>query len=1368
MTKAQLTLTSLVATLLCLVCFAPSVAQAAVTHKYLGSIEGFGRVIGVGVGPSEPEPAVEKSALYVADHNAGVVDRFSAANVPLPFKCVETKKCEGYVVGNALEGTPTGPLNGGHDGLEGGVVVNDETGEIYVSDSAVVDVFAATGEFLGQIKEVPNVPEAPVHGPFTGTVGLAFDQKTHELYVGNESQTAGVSSVVDVFAMEAGGGSKFKSQLGNGVLSEGGATSIAVAESGLLEGTVYVGARVPSELVYVFGRLGTLEATWRGTRTPAKNFGVQELSVAIDRGTGNVFVIDGGNGIVDEFPGSVAEEKPLGTVKGTPTGPGGSLVPFSARSDVAVAPESGDVYVASESVVDRFGPDLTIPDVEVGPSPVFAIESATHTWSATLNGRVDPDGAGPATCEFEYGLSTSYGTPLDCSATVPEGNAFASVHSDSIEGLPPGTTYFYRLDATNDADGETNTGQGSEDEGEFITPGPIIEKASASDVASSSATLDVTVNPNNAPTIVHFEYGRCSSPTTCSSSAFEFSTTPEAIGAGDTLVTVEPHVQGLVPSGVYHYRAVASSEIGPGRSEEFEGEEGSFTMQSPGGFGLPDGREWEMVSPPQKEGASIEPYEEGGEITQAAAAGGAFTYLTSVPTELTVAGYTNHQQVLSRRGPGGWVTQDLATEHNRSSGQSVEAGQEYRFFSEDLSRGILQPFGMFLACRSSEGAPQPCLSADASEQTAFMHTNFLNGNVDEPCTSSCYAPLVTGCPPEGQECAPGVKEHANVPAGTVFGQFGQGGAGTGGSCTHSKSEHEVANFCGPYFDGANPDASHVVINGPGTVVEEWSAGAPPSEQLQPIGLLPRNEAGEELPYAANEKLFLGSQSGGRGAGTDERHAISDDGSRVFWTAAQSEQTTELYMRENADRPPSPPPVGPCTATAGGCTIQIGGTGATFEEANAEGSKVFFKEGGSLYVCEIVEVAGKLQCKTTDLASVNGEVGWVVGTSEDGSYVYFATGCRLLGIEVESIEHKPCGGLYVAHESEGVWTSKFIASGAEEMDGQHLQEMTARVSPNGQWLAFVSDQDLTGYDTRDAASGQRDQEVYLYGAQTGRLACASCDPTGARPDGIQGNKVPILDGEDLRGLLSNSSPWLAGALPAWVEFYQGTGVYQPRYLSDSGRLFFDSPDALVPQDVNGTLDVYEYEPEGVGPEAARCGPAVASGSDVFKPAHAFEVEGRSGEEGAGCVGLISSGGSAQESAFMDASETGGDVFFMTTSKLAPQDFDKAYDVYDAHECTSVSPCIPPPPVTLPECVNVEACRAAPSPQPAVFGAPSSATFSGVGNLSPEASPPAPKKVTKKTVKCQKGKKLNHGKCVKKKSKPKKKTKAKKASRDRRAG
>ena len=70
-----------------------------------------------------------------------------------------------------------------------------------------------------------------------------------------------------------------------------------------------------------------------------------------------------------------------------------------------------------------------------------------------------------------------------------------------------------------------------------------------------------------------------------------------------------------------------------------------------------------------------------------------------------------------------------------------------------------------------------------------------------------------------------------------------------------------------------------------------------------------------------------------------------------------------------------------------------------------------------------------------------------------------------------------------------------------------------------------------------------------------------------------------------------------------------------------------------------------------------------------------------------------------------------------AKLQPQDYDNDVDVYDAHECTVASPCFPTPVPQPPACTSAEACRAAPTPQPGSFGAPSSATFSGLGNTVP---------------------------------------------------
>jgi hypothetical protein len=173
--------------------------------------------------------------------------------------------------------------------------------------------------------------------------------------------------------------------------------------------------------------------------------------------------------------------------------------------------------------------------------------------------------------------------------------------------------------------------------------------------------------------------------------------------------------------------------------------------------------------------------------------------------------------------------------------------------------------------------------------------------------------------------------------------------------------------------------------------------------------------------------------------------------------------------------------------------------------------------------------------------------------------------------------------------------------------------------------------------------------------------------------------------------------IAANIPGWTPYTLGSAAYQSRYLSSSGRLFFNSSDALVPQDVDGTEDVYEYEPAGIG-NCTTSSLTFSASSD-------------------GCVNMVSAGTSAEESGFLDASESGDDVFFLTSSKLVSQDVGGERDLYDAHECSSVSPCVPPVAVAPPACGTGDACKAAPSPQPSIYGAPSSETFSGAGNVTP---------------------------------------------------
>ena len=519
---------------------------------------------------------------------------------------------------------------------------------------------------------------------------------------------------------------------------------------------------------------------------------------------------------------------------------------------------------------------------------------------------------------------------------------------------------------------------------------------------------------------------------------------------------------------------------------------------------------------------------------------------------------------------------------------------------------------------------------------------------------------------------------------------------------------------------ATPDLSHVILfsqqnltsNAEEGGLFEWAGG-----NLQLISVLPEGTTRVPSPQLGGKNLNV-------------RHAVSNDGSRLVWSA-EAGAGGDLYLRDTTMEETVQVNVAEPSVNDGCSEPCV----PYFQLASSDDSRIFFTDDAQLtvdstarpgiteytrardlYVYEVTSGGGqKLTGKLTDLtvdgnAGESAEVqGAVLGSSEDGSSVYFVGKGVLTNVPNEENEKASPGAdnLYVRHyNTEGKEWEKptFIVSllGEDEPDWGRsfgmadLRPATSRVSPNGSYLAFMSARSLTGYDNRDAASGVPDGEVFLYDASSNHLVCASCNPSGARPQGVEdshganGNKGLLVD--------PNSSVWenlwLAGNIPGWSPVDAGHSLYQSRYLSDSGRLFFNSADALVSQDTNGFEDVYEYEPDGTG----SCDRSSTTFSGISD----------------GCLALISSGKSGDESAFLDASASGDDVFFLTTARLASKDVDTAYDIYDAHDCLA-SPCPPPAPVAPPACITGDSCKAAPSPQPAVFGAPPTATFSGAGNL-----------------------------------------------------
>jgi hypothetical protein len=1186
---------------------------------------------------------------------------------------------------------------------------------------------------------------------------------------------------------------------GNGQLE--GPAGIAINEE---KDYVYVLDVGNDRVEYFNGTTDAYVGQFNGSATPAESFESPE-GIAVDNDPsspshGDVYVMDTGHAVIDKFG---PEGKYIGQITGTPNGSfarSESGIPIRGLYGVAVdaagnvwvtalsdgpfpTNEAPQTYRFSDQVINEFKGEVTLENGsgtqgELQSGSEFAVDSEDNLY-VQLNGLSSGTNF---IWEFNSSGEQIIGRedpPIDTEPPSGVAVEFPSndVYIDNVTSVrrfgPGGTPEIERLTVPSAAGGavgvDGKTGRvyvadpsaGRIVEFELEPPGPPtlglgVNSESVAKVTAESATFSAEINPRSepseAPTEYRFEYGPCATPTTCASSPYESSAPVPAgeLAPNYVLDSVTTTVQGLAPHTVYHFRVIVHNGFDPG--DPVEGGERTFTTQTLGSaFALSDDRQWEMVSPPDKYGALIEPIDIYG-LIEASADGSAMTYITSAPTELEPQGNANASQIFSVRSSDGWSSQDIATRNETESGVTVGNGQEYQAFSSDLSRGLIEPLE-FTKFVGEETSPE------ATQDTPYVRQDLTC----QSTPATCFTPLLTET-----DVTTGVK-------------YGEGPFGFSGGYPNVRRPVTDA------FEGATPDLSHVVLGVGASLTKatsrtpeavssgglyEWSVGRPPAEQLQLVSVLPASEGG--VPF--NGDALLGS---GDGYGDEARNAISNDGSRIIWSAGEG----VLYMRDTVTEETVnltlPEPECLAKSACGSERADI-----RFDMASGDGSRVFFTDtqqlttdsrskytsnvnSPDLYVCQMVEIeeAGqkKLKCDVTDLSldsNPDGESadvqGSVLAASEDGSLVYFVAD----GVLGDGGEHgaTPGSNLYVEHynsETEKWEAPRFIAtlSGADNNDWTfgNLGAHTSGSSPDGHYLAFMSDRDLTGYDTADAVSGEPDEEVYLYHAEVsssgqlgpGKLVCASCTPTGARPVGERSEheNMRYVDGYDVWP----EGHWLAANIPGWTLYSDRRGAHQPRYLSDSGRLFFNSKDALVSQDVNGTWDVYEYEPPGVG--------ACASGALTF------------GERSGGCVGLISSGESPEESGFLDASESGGDVFFATLSQLVPWDYDHSMDVYDAHECTSESPCFPTPVEVPPACTTEASCKPSPTPQPTLYAPPASATFSGPGNLAP-LPPPAPVQVTKKkTVKCAKGKvRSKHGDCVKQKSK---RHKAKKASDDRRA-
>ncbi|MBK5219104.1 MAG: hypothetical protein JJE35_04875 [Thermoleophilia bacterium] len=784
---------------------------------------------------------------------------------------------------------------------------------------------------------------------------------------------------------------------------------------------------------------------------------------------------------------------------------------------------------------------------------------------------------------------------------------------------------------------------------------PLISAQFATKVDASSAILKAEINPRfwkDTSYFVEYGLGECKAE-----ECDQLANSPGVqLGAGivdEVKTTAAVPLPNLEPGTTYHYRFVAeSSGGGPAYGIDPDGPVGGEEATFEGGL---EGTFTTMAAPPsQADGCANAALREGPGANLADCR--AYEMVSPVDKEGgEIIALTNDFGLLARRdraAAGGeamtyssyraFADPASAPYMSQYLAERTEAGWSNRSISPPRDGPMLTPNGLDTQyIFFSEDLSQGWLIQDAEPVLASGGVpGFINAYRRENASDS-YVALSTEVP------------------------------------VNTESERYVLEIL-----GASDDGSHAVFATndylPGgasegvTQIYDSVNGA-----LSPVCILPN---GTRSP----QPCTLGTA---RGSILNQAkvvdHAISEDGSLIYWTANDL-GPGRLYLRVDGEE------------TLAVSDLVSPGAAAQFWTAAADGSKAIFSIGPKLYEYDLA---------SESVEEIAGGLIGVAGASEDASRVYLASE-EVLDEGAQAGK----GNLYLYEAGEAPSFELAATLADSDAGGSTLSPVAAlsrlkvsRVTPDGSHIVFMSQAPLTGADNLDANSGEADAEVFRFDAAEDRLACVSCNRTGARPSG-----------RDVKDEVNINVPYWAAAQ---IPIAEGQ-TYTSRILSaDGNRVFFESFQPLVLADNNAKQDVYEWQEAGAG----SCDEADLT----YDPASG------------GCVSLISSGESPQDSELLDASASGSDVFFTTTSSLVAQD-PGLIDVYDARAGGGFPPPTPPPL----QCEG-EACQAAPLvPE---IPTPSSSLFVGPGN------PPlakAPKRCPKGTHKAKRKGKVR---CVKNKGK-----------------
>jgi hypothetical protein len=651
-------------------------------------------------------------------------------------------------------------------------------------------------------------------------------------------------------------------------------------------------------------------------------------------------------------------------------------------------------------------------------------------------------------------------------------------------------------------------------------------------------------------------------------------TPDESAGFGNTVQYVGADLPGLSPGETYRFRLVASSTA-PG-NPVVTGEEQSLTVPvllagagAPAGgcpneavraglsARLPDCRAFEQLTPVDKEGAK-EIFNYGGASGQEGVLPAEDGNRVELGEQVVAWGSQprdGQSPYFFSRGAAGWLTTAGAAQ--------PEAGiSSYtpKLYSPDLGEVALEA--------SWSTGP----GGEASE------VEFKQGPVGGPYTLMASVPTA---------------EAGTAGGGTA--QVGQGFGWVASSSDFSKlvlqvGDHHLCEAAtgttgGDYlYEYAGGECRQVNVAGSGAGKTLGSCGA-------------RIAAGTTN---VSPLEFLGTEA------TAKAHAVSHDGSRVFFEAQPGKSCSEpwhTYARIDGGGEDAH-------------TVDLGAY--RFVAADSSGSRVLLERpegenpGLYLYTSES-EHAVFLPGSGVAVPGPNSE-GVVLMPSEDLSAVYIQRGN--MGGDQDIYRYDIAGRklAFVTHIELNSHEPHFEVS----RDGRYFYFIAATVAglpAGGQEL-----------ETPGANSKGQTAQVFRYDNREAEVQCMSC--------------ASAYDPEP--------------RLSALFTFKNSSN----QVASDNGDyVFFDTPAALVPGDTDGQI----------APEGARASGGVHTSDDYSLSSDVYEWR-RGGVDGCaaiqGCVSLITSGHGGFLNILLGADRTGENVFFATNESLLPSDNDMAGDIYDA--------------------------------------------------------------------------------------------------------